>query len=116
MPTYEYVCLSCGRHTEAHQSFSDEPLRTCPHCGGPLRRVFHPVGIVLKGSGFYSTDNRGGSKHRPSESKESKKETAASDTSSSSGSTDSSSTTSSEPAKKTDSASKSSSSKTKKPS
>jgi len=108
MPTYEYVCLSCGRHTEAHQSFSDEPLRTCPHCGGPLRRVFHPVGIVLKGSGFYSTDNRGGSKHRASETKESKKETATSETSSSSGSTDGSSTTSSETAKKSDTSSKSS--------
>ena len=62
MPTYEYVCLSCERHIEVVQRFSDEPLRTCPHCGGPLRRVFHPVGIVLKGSGFYSTDNRSGSK------------------------------------------------------
>ncbi|MCI0636277.1 MAG: FmdB family transcriptional regulator [Actinobacteria bacterium] len=59
MPTYEYACMSCGRHTEAVQRFSDEPLRTCEHCGGPLKRVFHPVGIVLKGSGFYSTDNRG---------------------------------------------------------
>jgi putative FmdB family regulatory protein len=76
MPTYEYECLSCGRRTEVVQRFSDEPLRECPHCGGPLRRVFHPVGIVLKGSGFYSTDNRAGSKHRPSE----KKETAASET------------------------------------
>ena len=57
MPTYEYVCLSCDRHFEVYQSFSDEPLRTCEVCGGPLRRVFHPVGIVLKGSGFYSTDN-----------------------------------------------------------
>jgi putative FmdB family regulatory protein len=58
MPTYEYVCMSCGRHVEVVQSFSDEPLRTCEYCGGPLKRVFHPVGIVLKGSGFYSTDNR----------------------------------------------------------
>ena len=80
MPTYEYECLSCKRRTEVVQSFSDEPLRTCPHCGGPLRRVFHPVGIVLKGSGFYSTDNRGGSKHRTSEPKTEKKETAASET------------------------------------
>lgn len=75
MPTYEYECLSCGRRTEVVQRFSDEPLRECPHCGGPLRKVFHPVGIVLKGSGFYSTDNRSGSKHRS----EPKKDTAASD-------------------------------------
>jgi putative FmdB family regulatory protein len=75
MPTYEYECLNCGRRTEVVQRFSDEPLRECPHCGGPLRRVFHPVGIVLKGSGFYSTDNRGGSKHRPAEKKETASET-----------------------------------------
>jgi putative FmdB family regulatory protein len=62
MATYEYVCTSCGRHTEAVQRFSDAPLTECPHCGGTLKRVFHPVGIVLKGSGFYSTDNRGRSK------------------------------------------------------
>ncbi|MHB8513500.1 MAG: FmdB family zinc ribbon protein [Actinomycetota bacterium] len=60
MPTYEYVCSSCRRHTEAQQRFSDPPLTECPYCGGVLKRVFHPVGIVLKGSGFYSTDNRSG--------------------------------------------------------
>lgn len=58
MPTYEYACRSCKRHTEAVQSFTDPPLTECPHCGGELKRVFHPVGILLKGSGFYSTDNR----------------------------------------------------------
>ena len=108
MPTYEYVCMSCGHHIEVVQRFSDEPLRECPKCGGPLRRVFHPVGIVLKGSGFYSTDNRGGKrfsegkKETPSETKtsETKKDTktestskSSSDSSSSSGSDSSSSTT-----------------------
>jgi putative FmdB family regulatory protein len=78
MPTYEYACLSCGRHFEVHQSFSDEPLRECEVCGGPLRRVFHPVGIVLKGSGFYSTDNRSSSRRGS----ESKKETASSESTS----------------------------------
>ena len=78
MPTYEYACLSCERHFEVYQSFSDEPRRTCEVCGGPLRRVFHPVGIVLKGSGFYSTDNRSKSKAGTSE----PKKEAASDTSS----------------------------------
>ena len=62
MPTYEYVCLQCGRHTEAYQSFSDEPLSACPHCGGQLRKVFHPAGILFRGSGFYKTDSRSGSK------------------------------------------------------
>jgi putative FmdB family regulatory protein len=58
MPTYEYACTSCGQHVEAVQSFSDDPLTTCPSCGGTLRKVFAPVGIVLKGSGFYKTDSR----------------------------------------------------------
>ncbi|HVX20228.1 MAG TPA: FmdB family zinc ribbon protein [Acidimicrobiales bacterium] len=58
MPTYEYACTSCGHHTEAVQSFSDDPLTTCPDCGGPLRKVYGAVGIVLKGSGFYKTDSR----------------------------------------------------------
>src|SRR5436305_1648653 len=65
MPTYEYACKECAEHVEVVQSFKDEPLTECPACGGPLRKVFAPVGIVLKGSGFYKTDSRaatGGSK------------------------------------------------------
>src|SRR2546428_6075058 len=58
MPTYEYACLSCGHHVEVYQRFSDEPLTVCGVCGGPLRKVFFPAGILFKGSGFYSTDNR----------------------------------------------------------
>ena len=61
MPTYEYRCNSCGEHLEVVQSFSDDPLTECPHCGQQaLRKVFSPVGIVFKGSGFYKTDNRSG--------------------------------------------------------
>jgi putative FmdB family regulatory protein len=59
MPTYEYACTSCGRRFDVMQSFSDAPLEVCEVCGGKLKRVFHPVGIVLKGSGFYATDSRG---------------------------------------------------------
>ena len=62
MPTYEYVCTDCGHDLEAVQSFSDAPLTTCPQCGGTLRKVFSSVGFVLKGSGFYKTDNRRPSK------------------------------------------------------
>jgi len=92
MPTYEYACKECGEHVEVVQSFKDEPLTECPSCGGPLRKVFAPVGIVLKGSGFYKTDNRkssGGSKgpkkdsesssSSSSSSSESKSETKSSD-------------------------------------
>ena len=58
MPTYEYACRDCGRHFEVVQSFSDAPLTKCPSCGGTLKKVFSPVGNVLKGSCFYKTDSR----------------------------------------------------------
>jgi putative FmdB family regulatory protein len=59
MPTYEYACTECGNRIEVVQSISDAPLTTCTVCGGQLRKVFSPVGIVFKGSGFYRTDSRG---------------------------------------------------------
>ena len=58
MPTYEYVCRSCGEQLEVVQSFTDDALETCTACGGSLRKVFGNVGIVFKGSGFYKTDSR----------------------------------------------------------
>ena len=58
MPTYQYACTTCGEQVEAVQRFDDEPLSVCPACGGSLRKVFSPVGIVFKGSGFYRTDSR----------------------------------------------------------
>jgi putative FmdB family regulatory protein len=58
VPTYQYTCTECGEPLEAVQKFSDEPLAVCPACGGRLRKVFSPVGIVFKGSGFYRTDSR----------------------------------------------------------
>jgi putative FmdB family regulatory protein len=58
MPTYEYACTECGDRTEVVQSIADAPLTTCAVCGGRLRKVFSPVGIVFKGSGFYRTDSR----------------------------------------------------------
>ena len=61
MPTYEYACTACGHRLEAVQSFTDDPLRECPECGSPLRKVYGAVGIVLKGSGFYKTDSRAAS-------------------------------------------------------
>ena len=56
MPIYEYACTNCGERTEAKQTFDDPPLEECPQCGGKLRKLYSPVGIVFKGSGFYSTD------------------------------------------------------------
>jgi putative FmdB family regulatory protein len=59
MPLYEYRCRSCDHQFEVQQSFSDDPLTVCPECEGALRKVFNPVGISFKGSGFYKNDSRG---------------------------------------------------------
>ena len=59
MPVYTYRCESCGVQFERTQKFSDAPLTRCPECGKKeLRKVYTPVGIVFKGSGFYATDHR----------------------------------------------------------
>ena len=105
MPTYQYTCTECGEPLETVQKFSDEPLTVCPPCGGRLRKVFSPVGIVFKGSGFYRTDSR-------------KNATAATPATSSSTTSDSGSSNGSadkadkkaEPAKKTEPAKSSSAS------
>ena len=94
MPTYEYRCNSCGEHLEVVQSFSEKPLTKCPNCKGQLRKVFSPVGIVFKGSGFYKTDSRGAGK-RGGASKPKEKESTSSSSSSSSDSSSSSSSDSS---------------------
>jgi putative FmdB family regulatory protein len=58
MPTYEYACTQCGERLEVVQSFTDDALTVCPACEGRLRKLFSPVGVVFKGSGFYKTDSR----------------------------------------------------------
>lgn len=59
MPIYTYRCELCGVQFERNQKFSDPSLTWCPECGKKaLRKVYSPVGIVFKGSGFYATDNR----------------------------------------------------------
>lgn len=59
MPVYVYRCKNCGVQFEQQQSFNDQPLTRCPECSKKtLVKVFTPVGIVFKGSGFYATDHR----------------------------------------------------------
>lgn len=59
MPIYMYQCENCGVRFERRQKFSEAPLTRCPECSRKtLRKVYTPVGIVFKGSGFYATDNR----------------------------------------------------------
>ena len=83
MPIYTYRCESCGVRFERHQSFNDAPLKRCPECNkNSLQKVYAPVGIVFKGSGFYSTDHRSpsgmkSSSSSKSESSESKTENKA---------------------------------------
>ena len=60
MPIYGYRCSQCGHELEVLQSMSDPPLQVCSECGGPLRKLLYPVGVQFKGSGFYSTDYKGG--------------------------------------------------------
>lgn len=79
MPTYQYACVDCDERLEVVQKFTDEPLRECPSCQGRLRKVFSPVGVVFKGSGFYRTDSR-------SDGNGSKKSSTSNSSSSSSGS------------------------------
>jgi putative FmdB family regulatory protein len=62
VPTYQYACTACDEELEVVQKFTDDPLTICDACGGRLRKVYSPVGIVFKGSGFYRTDSRNGSK------------------------------------------------------
>lgn len=60
MPTYSYACTACEHQFDTVQSFTDPSLTDCPECSGRLRKLFSPVGIVFKGSGFYRTDSRAG--------------------------------------------------------
>jgi putative FmdB family regulatory protein len=76
MPTYEYVCKQCGHRVEVVQSLSEEPLKACGVCGGELRKVFHPAGVLFKGSGFYSTDNRAKAKDKESTSSDAAQRTS----------------------------------------
>ncbi len=104
MPTYQYSCTECGERIEAVQKFTDGPLQVCSACGGKLRKVFSPVGIVFKGSGFYRNDSRSGSKDKALNGSGS-----SSDTKKDSGSADSGSSDGKKSEKKADASSSSSS-------
>ena len=70
MPIYEYRCRSCGHEKEALQNLSDPPLTECAACGkNTLRKLISAAGFQLKGSGWYATDFKGGSRPVPDEDK-----------------------------------------------
>jgi putative FmdB family regulatory protein len=89
MPIYEYRCEN-GHNFEVMQRMTDDPLTHCTECGAPVQRVFHPVAVHFKGSGFYTTDygrkKSGGSGESSSSSKDSSSSDSKSDSSSSSSS------------------------------
>jgi putative FmdB family regulatory protein len=94
MPTYEYRCKQ-GHQFEVTQRFSDGPVTKCEVCGADVQRVFHPIAVHFKGSGFYNTDY--GTRKRSREMKEAKDSKSKSEGSkdSKSSSSDSSSSSSS---------------------
>jgi len=67
VPTYDYQCRSCGNVTEVIHSMLEEGPSVCEVCGGELRRVLFPTGIIFKGAGFYRNDSRNGGSKAPSE-------------------------------------------------
>ena len=69
MPIYEYECTKCGRTTEAWQKITDDPLNTCGHCKGKLRKIISMSTFHLKGTGWYATDyaNKSGGPAKPSQ-------------------------------------------------
>jgi putative FmdB family regulatory protein len=95
MPIYIYHCAECGVEFEKHQHYTDKPLKRCPECGHEsLHKVYTPVGVIYKGSGFYSTDHKSSS-YSASARTAKKEETKKSDT------PGSATTTTPEPAKAT---------------
>ena len=68
MPTYDYQCRSCGTVTEVIHAMTEDGPTVCEVCGGQLRRVLYPTGIIFKGSGFYRTDSRAAATASSSES------------------------------------------------
>ena len=89
MPIYEYRCKK-GHQFEVMQRMGDDPVEKCEVCGAPVQRVFHPIAVHFKGSGFYNTDYGTRKRSREKEAKESSSKSESSNSSSSSDSKSSS--------------------------
>ena len=92
MPTYEYHCDGCGRDFEIKQRISEDALKTCDQCGGPVRRLISPAPFILKGEGWYVTDYPSASRKKAMESEKSGGKSTAATTEKSGGEKSSSST------------------------
>jgi putative FmdB family regulatory protein len=100
MPIYEYKCQN-GHTFEVMQRIADDPVQVCDTCEAPVERVFHPVAIHFKGSGFYNTDY--GTRKRQRENKESAEKSSSESKSDSKSESKSDSKSDSKPDKKTES-------------
>ncbi len=91
MPLYTYRCDNCGVQFDQRQHFTDATLTRCPECGEEtLHKLYQPVGIVFKGSGFYATDHRSPSGQAPAPKKAEKPEAGEAAKETTTGTTDSS--------------------------
>jgi putative FmdB family regulatory protein len=77
VPTYDYQCRSCGHTVEVIHGMTEDGPAACELCGGPLRRVIFPTGIIFKGSGFYKNDARSGAGGSSGEKRPAKSEASA---------------------------------------
>jgi putative FmdB family regulatory protein len=104
MPTYEYVCLKCGKEFELFQPMKDEPIKvcTCGKKGRVRRKISGGGGLIFKGTGFYATDYRKSSGMKPTPPKEASKEPAKPDSGEKSSSSDTNGEKKAPPAKKAD--------------
>jgi putative FmdB family regulatory protein len=112
MPTYEYVCRACSNRFEIWQKMTDESLTTCPECGGVIRRVLFPAGVVFKGSGFYKTDHSNSSSVASENGNADKSEKPESDKAAKQGETKAASESTSSESKSKESSTETSSAKT----
>ncbi len=89
MPIYEYECSECAKKFELRRSFNDESQVYCPDCKCEATRIFSPVPIIFKGSGFYTTDYRSNHGHSaPASASEESKPSETKDTSTATAGTD----------------------------
>jgi putative FmdB family regulatory protein len=117
MPIYEYRCEQ-GHTFEVMQRMSDGPVESCETCEAPVARLFHPIAVHFKGSGFYNTDygTRKRARENSSSNESSKGESSKSESSSTSSESNSKSSSSSSDSKKSESKTASSSSSSSTPS
>jgi putative FmdB family regulatory protein len=98
VPTYDYQCRQCGHTVEVIHSMTESGPERCERCGGELRRVLFPAGIIFKGSGFYKTDSRSGAPSTSTSSPSPAKPASGGDTTSAPGSAGDASKGSAKPA------------------